>query len=263
MNTLDQLKTWGSRNAGGHTQHPSDAEEHAEIARRDREDAKQHRQDVLDRLRDQVSTNSAEQHRARIARASDKQVKWIGDLVQQLLDAPQAEYRAIGQTAATYHHGLITKYGCVPAHLASEIIDRLLVHTKAVKAFTQLDAQPEPAPAVHFPTVAPVARLAEIDAPDGRYALVGDDGVTRFYKVGHSQRNGRAYVCVMASDETHLVGWYRGGKEIMEAIAADPQEAGLRFGREIGKCCRCGRTLTDEASRAAGIGPDCANKAWR
>ncbi|MES2342166.1 MAG: DUF6011 domain-containing protein [Pseudomonadota bacterium] len=28
----------------------------------------------------------------------------------------------------------------------------------------------------------------------------------------------------------------------------------------MGECGRCGRTLTDEASRAAGIGPVCASK---
>ncbi len=32
------------------------------------------------------------------------------------------------------------------------------------------------------------------------------------------------------------------------------------YGQHLGYCCRCGRHLTDEASRAAGIGPDCANK---
>lgn len=46
----------------------------------------------------------------------------------------------------------------------------------------------------------------------------------------------------MSSDERH------------EAVAA--------YGRELGFCGRCGRHLTDEHSRAAGIGPDCASKAW-
>lgn len=32
------------------------------------------------------------------------------------------------------------------------------------------------------------------------------------------------------------------------------------FGALYGTCCACGRTLTDEASIAAGIGPVCANK---
>lgn len=46
---------------------------------------------------------------------------------------------------------------------------------------------------------------------------------------------------------------------ILARIAADP-DAGPRYGQEIGKCCRCNRTLTNDESRAAGIGPECASK---
>lgn len=35
------------------------------------------------------------------------------------------------------------------------------------------------------------------------------------------------------------------------------QAARERFGQEMGRCGCCGRTLTDETSRARGIGPDC------
>lgn len=34
----------------------------------------------------------------------------------------------------------------------------------------------------------------------------------------------------------------------------------IAFGREIGECARCGKHLTDEDSRDAGIGPECARK---
>jgi hypothetical protein len=34
------------------------------------------------------------------------------------------------------------------------------------------------------------------------------------------------------------------------------------FGKLYGTCCKCGRTLTDEGSIAAGIGPVCAGKGW-
>jgi hypothetical protein len=40
----------------------------------------------------------------------------------------------------------------------------------------------------------------------------------------------------------------------------DAEEAQALFGQEIGRCYVCGRTLTDEASRAAGIGPVCASR---
>jgi hypothetical protein len=35
-------------------------------------------------------------------------------------------------------------------------------------------------------------------------------------------------------------------------------EEAVQFGKLYGVCCRCGRTLTDENSIAAGIGPICA-----
>ncbi len=43
---------------------------------------------------------------------------------------------------------------------------------------------------------------------------------------------------------------------ILTAIANDP-DALARFGQELGKCGKCGRDLTDEESRAIGIGPVC------
>lgn len=46
-------------------------------------------------------------------------------------------------------------------------------------------------------------------------------------------------------------------------VMVDPVEAAIRYGRETGKCSCCGRTLTDPASVAAGIGPICAeNMGW-
>lgn len=49
--------------------------------------------------------------------------------------------------------------------------------------------------------------------------------------------------------------------EAMIAVArkalVNPAEAMATYGREIGSCGRCGRELTNEISRAAGIGPEC------
>ncbi len=42
---------------------------------------------------------------------------------------------------------------------------------------------------------------------------------------------------------------------------ADPEAARKLYGQEIGQCGDCNKTLTDQESRARGIGPDCwANK---
>ena len=89
---------------------------------------------------------------------------------------------------------------------------------------------------------------------DGRYAVEKDDGTLMFYSVknGHS----RTFVDVWASDTRYPVQNPGERKRILEAIKADP-DAGPRFGREIGRCYVCGRTLTDELSRQLGIGPVC------
>jgi hypothetical protein len=41
---------------------------------------------------------------------------------------------------------------------------------------------------------------------------------------------------------------------------AELTEAQARYGRELGVCGACGRHLTDEASRARGLGSECAKK---
>ncbi len=102
------------------------------------------------------------------------------------------------------------------------------------------------------------------EVPAGRYAVTSDkDGVTRFYRVDRPTEGrwaGYTFVKVQASDELHRVGkdvaaW------VLAAIAkATPQAASKLYGQEIGCCGVCGRTLTDETSRANGIGPICAAK---
>jgi len=47
------------------------------------------------------------------------------------------------------------------------------------------------------------------------------------------------------------------------AVAADPLNAAIAYGKRYGKCSVCGRTLTDEDSVGRGIGPVCAaNYGW-
>lgn len=99
------------------------------------------------------------------------------------------------------------------------------------------------------------------DVPAGRYAIEAD-GVVKFYRVDRpteGQWAGHTFLKVQASDDLHRVRGTAVG-QVLAAIAKDPREASLRYGREIGACGVCGRTLTDETSRANGIGPVCATK---
>jgi hypothetical protein len=81
-----------------------------------------------------------------------------------------------------------------------------------------------------------------VDAPDdGHWAgclfvkriIGGHDGAERV-----SQKTAKAWLELISAP--HLADF-----------------ASQKFGRELGRCGRCGRTLTDESSRARGIGPDC------
>jgi len=98
--------------------------------------------------------------------------------------------------------------------------------------------------------------------PEGRYA-VEHEGALKFYKIDKPTEGrwaGYTFLKVMASDEEHPVKNREYREEIFTLIAQDPEEALKRYGREIGRCGICGRTLTDEDSRALGIGPICADR---
>ncbi len=133
---------------------------------------------------------------------------------------------------------------------ASRLIDELRVRPLVVTLRT-LDvvvarpAAPAPEP---LPVVA-----------DGRYAIELD-GAVRFYRLNTHDKSGRQYLDAQASDDFWSVTTYALRLRVLSTIAADPTEAMRRYGTELGKCGNCGRTLTDETSRAFGIGPDCRAK---
>lgn len=97
--------------------------------------------------------------------------------------------------------------------------------------------------------------------PDGWYAVDGAEQ-TEFHKV--TTRDGWVGVGRAVGGRTDH------GKPRVDELtlalavgvlrrirAAGPEAAMRRFGREIGRCGRCGAWLTDETSRTAGLGPDC------
>jgi hypothetical protein len=90
-----------------------------------------------------------------------------------------------------------------------------------------------------------------------RYAIDGFDtgNETRFYKLRESKR-GKRYLVAQLSDEERMVPWAE-ALIVARKITADPMAAMLRYGQEIGSCGHCGRTLTNDESRALGIGPKC------
>jgi hypothetical protein len=101
------------------------------------------------------------------------------------------------------------------------------------------------------------------DVPAGRYAVVNpSSGVTEFFKVDRPEDGkwaGYVFVKQQASDDLYPVKGAR-RDEVLARIAVDHRAAMVLYGHELGACGNCGRTLTDEVSRAMGIGPDCAAK---
>lgn len=102
----------------------------------------------------------------------------------------------------------------------------------------------------------------------GRYAVANQDGKLTFYVINQSKRGWWFLMLQHGPDLTRLgiispagvVQDNPGIKTIIEKIAKDPKGAAIRYGRELGICGLCGSALTDEESRANGIGPVCAKK---
>lgn len=99
------------------------------------------------------------------------------------------------------------------------------------------------------------------NVPEGRYAVDNEEGILRFYTVERptvGRWAGYTFVSVWASDEKHPIKGMAAKRTILEKIVHDGiQQAAERFGREIGRCAICGRTLTDPHSIEIGIGPVC------
>jgi len=172
------------------------------------------------------------------------QVRFMDELVARItrLDAET------GEAARAYTQGMTEHGKWTPGREgnASAWIDRMLGKERELKA------------AAPAPTTGPAAEV-----PNGRYA-VEEDGTLKFFHV----RNGKAgtrwegftFLDIQASDETYAIRDRARKAAILATIAADLEGASRRYGQELGTCGRCGRTLTNDESRAYGIGPECRKK---
>lgn len=133
---------------------------------------------------------------------------------------------------------------------------------------------------LHLPGECPEAVVAEApadrigvivgDLPDGYYAIPcistesGND--LTFFRLSTNKgvvnpaNKGRRHInqVVGGHGDTAYVSaeWARKAVETLRAFGVD--DAAALYGQKLGHCGRCGRTLTDEESRARGIGPTCA-----
>lgn len=126
-----------------------------------------------------------------------------------------------------------------------------------------------PRPRTQTQTAAPQA--ARADVPDGHYAILrtdalmalpGDDD-TLFVRVNTGKAGrwqGFQFVDQLSGDNRKPVKDRALKTAVLAAIAADVMGALTRYGRETQRCGICRIRLTDDDSRAMGIGPDCFEK---
>lgn len=100
-----------------------------------------------------------------------------------------------------------------------------------------------------------------VSVPEGRYAI-RETGLTNeinFYKVDRPEEGkwaGWVFVKqIVGPDEYPVKGARKSA--VLAAIGADMKDAMLLYGQEIGSCGRCGKRITNDESRAYGVGPDC------
>lgn len=94
---------------------------------------------------------------------------------------------------------------------------------------------------------------------EGRFAIVVE-GTTKFLrikKITSGRWAGRVFVDSQASDSYYPVKAPATLLAYLSAVLADPQTAAKLYADELDACSDCGRTLTNDESRARGIGPEC------
>lgn len=169
------------------------------------------------------------------------QVKLLAELLGELKEFELGRARCLWRALAQISHQGELTIG-VAGVLITRLISQLRTH-REVKASFDSDAQ------------------KRITVPDGRYAVRGDDNVVRFYRLATSKgRKGYQNVFVYASDEQHLVPLKVHNGIRQQIVAAGIDGSATLFGIESAKCYKCGRRLTDENSRALGVGPECIKK---
>lgn len=98
----------------------------------------------------------------------------------------------------------------------------------------------------------------------GRYFIVDPtDNVEKFFKVDKpddGKWKGYTFLHVQASDDFYPIKDKAHREAVIAEIAKDPVTAMNEYGIRLGRCGKCGRTLTHIDSRLRGLGPVCAGR---
>lgn len=135
-------------------------------------------------------------------------------------------------------------------------------HRSGSKGAWTVEHKPGECPTTPAPPAEPAADLV----PEGRYALPTVSSTTNdiaFYLVEHGEGKweGRTFVrLLVGGQEPRNLGYRQAEALLARLVEYGPLEAQILYGHETEVCGRCGTTLTNKASRDAGIGPTCATK---
>jgi hypothetical protein len=132
-----------------------------------------------------------------------------------------------------------------------------------------------PAPRNHTPRTKMIAEMLKLVRP-GRYA-VRPDALTPYVFLRISDPKHGKYKDSLKVQTQHgpnlseakFVIWPSGSISVYRTdvepslllLIADQQGSARAYAKELGRCARCGLELTDEQSRAWGVGPECI-KHW-
>lgn len=186
--------------------------------------------------------------------ATDKQIGLLSALIVEREIPDEAREQLSARIAARD----ITK------RRASDFIERLLAKPARASAHIHVEYETGPALESGVERVGYVVGAGPHRVPRGRYALDTSGNPTfhndvTFFKLWVGKRGGWG-LDIQASDEEYKVDNWNTKMSVVRAIAADPEGAMRRYGRELGSCGMCGRTLTNDVSRELGIGPICRER---
>lgn len=196
-----------------------------------------------------------------ITAATDGQVGYIRDLLERRdlsgLHVPERVNTAV-RVNVIRDAITATPTPTVTGQWGQEVnrhLDNPLTKTGATKLIDLLKSFPE-----HTRPTTPRGNAHYAPVEDGFYVVdATDDAPELVLKVQTSPTSGRQYA--KALDGTT---WEYAPGAIRKVRNGDAVPLTLDKAKELGQlygvCVRCGRTLTDEGSIAAGIGPICAGK---
>lgn len=115
-------------------------------------------------------------------------------------------------------------------------------------------------PQVAGPISSRVQWEQQAEPEDGIYIDRATNKIYKVYKMVHG--SGRQGVKVLVPENGKGTFHYLGSavKRLPKSAVRMSMDEAKAFGKIYGFCVRCGRTLTDEGSIEAGIGPICAGK---